>query len=71
MASRPPNLLTISKVATALGIPAHRVHYVVRTRQIEPAAYAGHYRLFDRQIVARIRHEINAIDARREGVIRG
>lgn len=62
----PPQLLTIGKIAGLLGIPTYKVHYIVMSRQIEPAAYAGRYRLFDREAVARIRYELNAIEARRE-----
>jgi len=43
-----------------------RVLYVLCTRRhILPAARAGTLRLYDRQAVAQIRHELTAIDARR------
>lgn len=67
MKSIPPRLLTIGKIADILGTPAHRVRYIITSRNIPPAAYAGGYRLFDREAVARIRHELNAIQARRQG----
>lgn len=66
----PPHLLTIGKIANILAIPDYRVRYIVDSREIEPSAYAGCYRLFDREAVARIRHELNAIEARREGGVR-
>ena len=55
-------------IAASLGEPLHRVLYVLRTRShIEPAARAGRLRLYDREAVAMLRHELNAIDARRAG----
>jgi hypothetical protein len=61
-----PSLLTPGRLADALGIPLHRVQHVLRTRQhICPSARAGMLRLYDRQALAMVRHEINAIDARR------
>lgn len=60
-----PKLDTVGRVAAKLGVPVHRVQYIVQRKAIAPAAYAGRLRLFDRHAVARIRHEINAIDARR------
>ena len=64
-----PRLDTTGHIADKLGVPVHRVQYVVATRGITPAAYAGRLRLFDREALARIRYELNAIDARqsREG----
>ncbi len=60
-----PTLDTPGKIAAKLGVPLWRVQYVLATRDISPVAYAGRLRLFDRAAVARIRHEINAIEARR------
>lgn len=61
-----PTLRTPGRIADVLGVPLHRVHHVLRTRpHIQPVARAGTLRLFDRRAVAMIRHEINAIDARR------
>lgn len=62
----PPALITPGVLARALGVPLHRVLYVLGTREhIQPAARAGTLRLYDRQAVAMVRHELNAIDARR------
>jgi hypothetical protein len=61
-----PILKTPGRIAVILGVPLHRVQHVLRTRQcIQPSARAGILRLYDSQAVARIRHELNAIDARR------
>ena len=64
--SNPPTLLTAGRIAAEIGEPLHRVTRVLATRKhIQPAAYAGTLRLFDRRAVAMVRHELNAIDARR------
>jgi hypothetical protein len=61
-----PKLVTSGVIAAELGVPLHRVLRVLRTRpSITPAAYAGNVRLYDRQTIARVRYELNAIDARR------
>jgi hypothetical protein len=60
--------LTPGKIADDLGASLQRVLYVLSTRRhIVPAARAGTLRLYDRQAVAMIRHELNGIDARRSG----
>ena len=63
---KPPPLLTPGRIAETIGEPLHRVTYVLRTRgYIRPSATAGQLRLYDLTAVAQIRHELNAIDARR------
>jgi hypothetical protein len=63
-----PHLRTPGVVARELGEPLHRVLHVLRSRaHIQPAARAGRLRLYDRDAVAAIRHELHAIDARRAG----
>ena len=60
-----PSLLTPGRLADELGAPLSRVLYVLATRRhITPAARAGTLRLYHRNAVA-VRHELNAIDARR------
>ena len=59
-------LLTPGIIAVQLGEPLHRVLHVLATRRhIRPAARAGILRLYSKDAVAQIRHELNAIDARR------
>lgn len=61
-----PSLTTAGTIARHLGVPIYRVEYVLTTRpHIQPAAYAGNTRLFDRAAIAMVRHELNAIEARR------
>ena len=63
-----PNLLTPGRIADQLGVSLPRVLYVLSTRRhIQPAARAGTLRLYDRKAVAMVRHELNAMDARRSG----
>lgn len=60
-----PALITAGIIAEQLGEPLHRVTNVLRTRKhIKPAARVGTLRVYDRQAVAQVRHELNAIDAR-------
>ena len=54
---------TPGRIAEKLGVPLHRVNYVLNTRQyIVPSARAGRLRLFDNEAVACIRHELSEID---------
>ncbi len=63
-----PRLRTPGVIARQLGEPLSRVQYVLRTRpHIKPTALAGRLRLYDRRAVAMVRHELNSIDARRNG----
>ena len=62
----PPRLVTVGVIAAELGVSVDRVCRIIRSRpHIEPAAYAANTRLFDNSAIAQIRHESNAIDARR------
>lgn len=61
-----PRLITAGVIARELNAPLHRVLHVLATRRhIRPAARAGGYRLYRSRAVAQVRHELNAIDARR------
>ena len=62
-----PRLLSPGVIARELKVPLHRVITVLDTRpHIRPLARAGIIRLYDRDAVAMVRHELNAIDARRD-----
>jgi hypothetical protein len=62
-----PKLLTPGIIAAEVGAPLHRVLRVLATRpHIRPAARAGILRLYHRDAVALVRHELHAIDARRQ-----
>lgn len=63
-----PRLATPGQIALLLGVPKHRVDYILRSRRyIKPRALAGIVRCFDDEAVAQIRHELKAIDARTAG----
>lgn len=63
---RVASLRTPGVIARELGEPLHRILYVLRTRAfIAPLARAGTLRLYDLEAVARIRHALKAMDARR------
>ena len=63
-----PTLLTPGRIADELGVPMPRVLYVLATRRhISPVARAGTLRLYGRKAVAMVRHELNAIAARKVG----
>lgn len=68
MTTAVPSLLTPGRLAAELGVPLHRVLHILRTRDhIRPRARAGRLRLYSRDTLALLRHELNAIDARRNG----
>ena len=61
-----PRLLTPGRIAERLRVPLHRVLNVLATRpHIRPVARAGTLRLYRNDAVSMVRHELNAIDARR------
>ena len=60
------HLTTSGRIAALLGVPLHRVTYVLATRtHIPPSARAGRLRLYDQLAIAMVRHELTAIEARR------
>lgn len=61
-----PRLRTVGIIAAELDTSISRVAYILATRHhIRPSALAGRVRLYDSTSVAQIRHELNAIAARR------
>jgi DNA-binding transcriptional MerR regulator len=56
---------TVGEIARRLGVPVHRVEYVVRSRNIRPGGRAGNCRVFTEEDVVRITAELRQIDARR------
>lgn len=57
-----PQLNTIGRIATALGVPLHRVEYVIRSRNIQPTARAGSLRVFSKDDVILISMAIVKMD---------
>lgn len=65
-AAQVPKLITVGVIAEELRVPIHRVTRILATRQhIQPSALAGNVRLYKRDAIAQVRHELSAIDARR------
>lgn len=65
---RPPRLRTPGVLASELGVPIHRIQYLLATRShIRPAATAGRVRLYDRDALEALRRELWAIDGQAEG----
>lgn len=61
-----PSFLTPGRIAAELGVAIPRVTYILATRpHIKAAARAGTLRLYYREAIAQVRHELGAIDARR------
>ena len=58
-----PTLTTIGEIARRLGVPIHRVEYVIRARRIRPSGWAGNARVFADETVDVIARELQQIDA--------
>lgn len=63
--SEPDTLLTVGEIARRLGKPLHRVEYVIRTRNVRPAGWAGHARVFHDADLMWIASELARIDQER------
>jgi DNA-binding transcriptional MerR regulator len=57
----PPDVPTVGSIAQQLGVPLHRVRYVIESRAIEPSGWAGNARVFTDADVDRIRSELARI----------
>lgn len=56
-------LFSLGEIAKQLRQREHRIRFVIESRGIEPNAIAGHVRVWSGEDVARIKAEIDAIDA--------
>jgi len=59
------NVPTVGEIARRLGVPVHRVEYVIRARAIAPCGRAGNARVFTEADVARIGAELRRIEMER------
>ena len=59
-------LPTIGEISRRLNAPIHRVEYIVRTRNIQPAGWAGNARVFTEADVDHIRSELRRIERDRQ-----
>lgn len=57
---------TVGEIAKQLGEPLHRIEYIIRSRNIQPASRAGNVRIFAEAEVAHIADQLRQIDARHE-----
>lgn len=69
MNARQQRLPTVGTIAKELGVPLHRVEYVIESRNIEPLGMAGNARVFDEAAVVRIRSELARIDQDKAGIL--
>lgn len=61
-----PQLNTAGVIAAELHEPLPRILHILATRpHIRPAARAGTLRLYRKEAIAQVRHELSAIEARR------
>jgi DNA-binding transcriptional MerR regulator len=56
-----PAIPTIGEIARRVGVPQHRVQYVIRARNIVPCGWAGNARVFSEADVERIADELCVI----------
>ena len=62
------DLVTPGDIAAALGETVIRVRYVLDSRRFEPVRRAGIVRMYDADVVDRVRTEIESINHRRRAV---
>ena len=67
MSAMVPPLLTVGVIADRLGVPVHRVVYVVESRHISPAGRAGNANVFSEADAAHIESELRRIERDRQG----
>ena len=63
-----PQLITASVMAAHFNVPLSRIRYILNERpHIRPQARVGAIPVFDAEGMAQVRHELNAMDAKRAG----
>jgi len=63
-----PNVVpTVGEIARRLGVPEHRVEYIIQSRNIRPHSRAGNLRIFSEADVQHIASELRRIDAEKGG----
>jgi DNA-binding transcriptional MerR regulator len=60
------NMPTVGEIARRNGVSVHKVEYVIRSRNMQPAARAGNARVFGAEDVERIGAELRCIAAEKE-----
>ena len=51
--------MTLVSLASEFKVPVHRLQYLVKSRQIQPAERVGNIRLFDETALERLRAELH------------
>ena len=64
-----PVALTVGEIARRLGEPIHRIEYIIRARNVEPASRAGNAHVFAEADLEYIACELRRIDREREGAL--
>jgi DNA-binding transcriptional MerR regulator len=54
---------TVGEISRRLGVPVHRVEYVIQSRNIRPSSRAANLRVFSESDVQHIGSELRRIDA--------
>ena len=62
MSASAPSMPTVGEIARRLGVPTHRVEYVIKVRGIHPRGWAGNARVFDEDAVEAIADELERIE---------
>jgi transposase-like protein len=60
-----PTLVTVADLARAFDVSEATLRRIIRQYRITPTAYAAHVGVFDRNGIARVRHAVNAYQARK------
>ncbi len=63
MTTAVPAQPTVGEIARRTGYPVHKIEYVIRSRNLQPATVAGNARVFSETDVEFIAHELHRIEA--------
>jgi hypothetical protein len=62
-----PAFPTVGEIARRLGVPVHRVVYVIESRRIRPMGWAGNAKVFSEADVQHIASELRRIERDKGG----
>ena len=66
MPDSPQIVPTVGSIAARLGVPIHRVVYIIASRKINPSGRAGNTRIFNDGDIEQIASELRRIGRDRE-----
>ena len=58
----PESLLTVGRLAELVGIPVHRVRYLIFARRLQPSARAGAAWVYGPDVLERLRAEVRGTE---------